>query len=311
MRIKDSFDACKVEVGTYWPPIQFNLICRDCKIGDKAYKYRSHGGWFMIILGLLPVIWTTCPFTWQIGLAIGTVLALMLNTITYFLFDKKIKRLVDNISNPKSKENSSENALPDVEIHIDKPYFYALHNTAFVIANHDGKKYIMISETPDQLQNKINSAGKQNEYIVHSKLIGAIMHNIKNYDDVAGIALINGETTSITSIAELNKMNIPDYLETELESGSKIYAFKIREGSLSHVTYDEQIVISLNYKNAIHLINTLKLNDIQDVTIETIKPSRLIDLIQNSPGILILGANGLIDYNKSSEEVVQILRKFC
>lgn len=309
MNIKDSLDVCKVEIGTHWPPIRFNLIRRNCEIGDKTYKYFSHGGWFMIIFGLLPVVWSTCPFTWQIGLAIGTLLALALNIITYFLFDKKIKRLVDNISNTQSKNDSNENSSADVVIYPEESYCYALWNANLLVANHNGKQYVMISETNEPLQKEINKAGAQNKYVVYSKPLGAIMQNIKA-SGTAGIALVVEDKIQIVSSEELNKMTVPDYLETKLKSKSKIYVLKVKE-STSYITVDKKILAALDYQDAVHMLDNIKSQGVYDVAIEEIKPLRLMDLLRNNEGLSISGANYVNDYDKSSDEVIQILRKFC
>lgn len=131
---KDGIGLFQLRRKPYFPYITFNLIRRYCEIGDNAYKYQSHGGWFMVVFGLLPVIWTTCPFTWQVGLFNGTVLALVFNVITYILFSNKIERIETAVATQDINTQSPEQNLSlQMMEERNKAHNYRLYSKLFVI----------------------------------------------------------------------------------------------------------------------------------------------------------------------------------
>lgn len=131
---KDAIGLFQLRRKRYFPYITFNLIRRYCEIGDNAYKYQSHGGWFMAVFGLLPVIWDACPFTWQVGLFNGTVLALVFNIITYILFSNKIERIEAAVATQDiNTQSPAQNLSLQIMEERNKAHNYRLYSKLFVI----------------------------------------------------------------------------------------------------------------------------------------------------------------------------------
>lgn len=130
---------CAAKIGIQWPPISFHLIESDVETNEKKYRYRSHGGWFMVLGALLPLIIPNCPFTWKIGLAVGTGAALLLNIITFILFQRKIKRILklrkqQYQPSPVPKENTAPAATTSPSNKVDWNTDFETHAGCYAVS---------------------------------------------------------------------------------------------------------------------------------------------------------------------------------
>lgn len=286
---KSSFFA--FYAGSKWPFLAFNLFKQDCHVHGKEYKYRTHGGWFMILGALLPLIYQQCPWTWSSGLLFGAILALFTNIITYIAFKNKVDLAI-------VKATKSAALVPG------RKYYMGTKDAEMLIVTLNDVRYLGVAESIKAFTEF--TQGKDVDFEFTEQDINTILYHAQNQE--LDICLITEFGEYILPLEQLLQKQYPDMLDELLKQGKSLYAVVYEdEGSAMYVTANGSHLVTCLEQ---HVANVFAKPLYQKYEIEPLGLVEIANIIEHANGLAIVDADGMVLYDKSSEELLPMMQRY-
>lgn len=295
MDIKNKVSVCATYIGTRYPFFSFNFIKQEYIISNQEYRYCTHGEWFAVICAIIPLIWADCPFSWAFGLTAGLTFTLCFNVITYLLFQKKVINAANEDESSKGMSFSPE-----------KNYYVAKNMAELLTVISNGKHYICVSESEEELRRFINEEDAAPSFTPTKQHIHTIVCHAKELN--VGICLIVDGKECFFEYKHVLRNKVPDMLEELLYRQTVFYAtvYKLGEQSVYYTANNGRLVIQLSPNDA-HIYAKKYIGDYE---VRTMILAEIRKVVERINGLCIVDRDGMILYNEPSGIVLSVLSNY-
>ncbi|MBQ8805976.1 MAG: hypothetical protein IJZ68_05785 [Bacteroidaceae bacterium] len=307
MEFRRNTSFCATCVQNRFPFFRFNLLKVEAKLGDMEYVYRSHGGWLML-LALLPVFWDACPFTWPVGLAIGAAAALVVNIITYLLFQHKINQLVKRVQEYAEMQTPTE--YKNVYLDPELSYLVGVNGTNIALMTLNDKQYVLMAALDGDINKVLTSMDGFAGFTPLRRHI-SVINNYVDLMDCDGVYYACPDGYALFDKQTLAQKNIQDYLylklRGKLHDERKLFMIAVKNAEEEwYLTAEGSVMVFFTDIDA----RLYAQNTGMQYRIEEVYPETLLPLVQQSRGVVVLDHNERILYRRDAEHVSKILQLF-